>query len=148
MRRRERFESKFIPEPTSGCWLWTGALTERGDYGKMQIGGKHERAHRVSWKLFRGPIPEGRHVLHRCDVGICVNPDHLFLGTQADNNRDMFSKGRSYDRRGTANPRAKLSTNDVTAIRRDPRPQHLIATAFGVGQSTVSRVKRRESHDL
>lgn len=86
-----------IPEPNSGCWLWTGTLKKpvRGlGYGHFRVSGKTKVAHRVSWEIFRGPIPDGLCVCHKCDVSICVNPDHLFLGTRLDNIEDMVAKGR------------------------------------------------------
>ena len=80
----------------SACWNWTGSLNEKG-YGLFRIGGrkgKAEKAHRVSWEMFNGPIPENLHVLHLCDNRKCVNPEHLFLGTHQDNMKDMMTKGR------------------------------------------------------
>jgi hypothetical protein len=93
----ERFMAKVSPEPTSGCWLWTGALGMDGYGIRVHLHGeerKPRRAHRASWEIFRGPIPDGLWVLHRCDNPPCVNPDHLFLGTQTDNIRDAVRKGR------------------------------------------------------
>src|SRR5688572_3057412 len=90
---RERFESWYTPEPNTGCWLWFGAAFHKG-HGAIHDGGKQRKAHRVSWELNIGPIPEGFCVLHRCDVSCCVNPRHLFLGTRGDNNRDRTAKGR------------------------------------------------------
>lgn len=90
----ERFHNCYIPEPSSGCWLWEKFVAPCG-YGRFSpnratsIG-----AHRVSYKLFKGEIPEGLLVCHRCDIKICVNPDHLFLGTHKDNCDDMNRKGR------------------------------------------------------
>lgn len=97
----ERFSEKWTPEPFSGCWIWTGA--EAGDgYGYIRHSGAagDTYAHRASWKLFRGEIPVGLSVLHQCDTPTCVNPDHLFLGTQKDNIRDASGKGRMRNRRG------------------------------------------------
>lgn len=86
----ERFDSKIERIPFSGCWIWTGRVMERNGYGTLG----RNLAHRISWKLHSGPIPKGLYVLHRCDVSCCVNPEHLFLGTQLDNVRDMMAKGR------------------------------------------------------
>ena len=88
----ERFREKYIKLSKDKCWLWT-ACTFRG-YGRIRDGGKFALAHRVSWEIHKGPIPEGMGVCHKCDVPGCVNPDHLFLGTQKDNMSDAREKGR------------------------------------------------------
>lgn len=85
---------------TSGsCWVWTGACNRKG-YGEYHFNGKARRAHRVSWELTYGPIPEGLIVCHRCDNPSCVRPDHLFLGTHSDNAIDRERKGRGGSARG------------------------------------------------
>jgi len=94
----EKFESRIEPCPMTGCWLWTGPATE----GKWQTrgwfylpGGKGRQASRASWALYRGPVPDGAHVLHYCDVPLCVNPAHLWLGDHRANMLDMKQKCRA-----------------------------------------------------
>ena len=89
-----RFERNFIPVTESGCWLWTG-YSRRDGYGYIAHNKRAIGAHRASWIIYRGDIPEGLHVCHTCDVRDCVNPDHLFLGTASDNMQDCVRKGRS-----------------------------------------------------
>ena len=88
-----RLLAKVSPEPNTGCWLWTGAVDEDG-YGRFFYRGKNRHAHRVSYELHAAPITDGRFVCHTCDVRLCVNPLHLWLGTNADNIRDGVRKGR------------------------------------------------------
>ncbi len=91
---RQRFEAKFYVTP--GCWIWT-ASTTKGGYGKIGRGRQDEGtidAHRLAYELYVGPIPVGMVVRHKCDVKLCVNPDHLELGTHADNVNDTMSRGR------------------------------------------------------
>lgn len=94
----KRFWAKVTKGSRNGCWLWRGSL-DRDGYGSIRLGlGRifHEtRAHRIAWRLIKGQIPGSLCVLHSCDVRNCVNPEHLFLGTNADNNRDMILKGRN-----------------------------------------------------
>ena len=135
------------------CWLWTAACYPNG-YGQV---GENERmllSHRVSYELHFGPIPEGLQVLHRCDVRNCVNPEHLFVGTQVENMRDMHDKGRhsTVDRTGPDVPRgekcgwAKLTDEQVREIRRAYAArealQHELAARFGVAQTLVSQIVR------
>lgn len=96
----ERFDKFVYPEPNSGCFLWGGGEFVSGGYGKFRLGktanGKPNdvRAHRFAWERANGPIPAGLHVLNKCDTPLCVNPDHLFLGSDAVNAADMAAKGR------------------------------------------------------
>ena len=124
-----------------GCWLWTGGK-QRGGYGEMKISPsrKTRSAHRLSYEHFVGPIPRGLCVLHRCDTPSCVNPAHLWVGTQAENVADMTRKGR-----GTAN----LSDSDVRIIRQRLRAgetQRAIAHDYGIWQNTVSRISHGISY--
>ncbi len=139
------FEAKVVTEPNSGCWLWLGAANSRG-YGWVRRGGKTYLAHRFAWTRARGAIPHGMSVLHRCDVPCCVNPDHLFLGTRADNNADMVAKGRQA--RGEKKLRlAKLSESQVHEIRSRVaagESQRSIARAFEICQPHVGCIARGE----
>jgi hypothetical protein len=141
---QERFERQYTPEPNSGCWLWAGFERSNQGYGGIQIGGRAKFAHRVSWELHRGPIPDGLFVLHKCDVPSCVNPDHLFLGTKRDNAIDRHRKGRTKipSNRGEINPQAKLTWDDVVRIRLDDnRPHREIAADYGVVASAIGFIK-------
>lgn len=91
----DKFNSRCFPDPNTGCYLWFG-YQDRDGYGAIQTSDSlhEERAHRVSYKLFKGPIPKGFVVMHTCDNPIFVNPDHLKIGTQKDNIYDCMSKGR------------------------------------------------------
>lgn len=106
----ERFDAKVMPITECGCWIWLGKLTDNG-YGQFKLNSSNRkmRAHRYAWLRHRGPIPAGILVCHTCDVRTCVNPDHLFLGTHADNSRDMVRKGRHPETKKTA-ARAEVLT--------------------------------------
>lgn len=143
----QRFNEKWIPEPYSGCWLWTGSTSPNG-YGKLGIeGGKTIYAHRTAWLLLKGNIPDGLCVLHRCDTRACVNPDHLFLGTKLDNTRDAISKGRHSHGPGwplgEQHPSHKLTASQVIEIRRDGRKYKELAKAYGVSLATINAIRQR-----
>lgn len=100
-----------------GCWLFSGP-TQNNFHGRAYYEGKYWQAHRLAYKLTYGSIPEGKFVLHKCDVGFCVNPNHLFIGTQQDNVADMIAKGRArFSCIGINNGRATLTENQVREIR-------------------------------
>lgn len=132
----------------SECWHWRGSIDTLG-YGRTRMLGEN-RAHRASWRIFKGDIPDGMKVMHKCDTRCCVNPDHLMLGTQLENIRDMLNKGRFVAGKcdGEANPMARLTRNSVEEIRRLKQAgtkQIEIARMFGVSPMTISRAVRMES---
>jgi len=117
----ERFYEKVkITIVDNDCWLWLGAKNNKG-YGQFRVNGKMELAHRVSWTLNSGKIPRGLNVLHKCDVCACVNPNHLFLGSQKDNIKDCVKKKRNHvnwpEHKGEKHGMSKLTEKDVKEIR-------------------------------
>jgi hypothetical protein len=145
MNHKERFESKVMPEPNTGCWIWTGCLFDNG-YGVFRIGGKNKKAHRFSYELSKGVIPDGLVVCHRCDNKMCVNPDHLFLGTMQDNVTDMVTKGRKHYPKGELHGQAKLCASDVLHIRENARRGNhkIIAAQLGISPSYIGSILRRD----
>lgn len=157
----ERFWTK-VQKTEHGCWLWTGATDLRG-YGRFRGVGKSCLAHRFSYELHYGPIAVGALVLHHCDTPSCVRPDHLYAGTQADNVRDMWGRGRAKitssfrnnperaralramqkTKRGEEHPLARLSESDIHQIHdlySKGLTQREIGKHFGIDQSTVSNI--------
>lgn len=137
---RARFWKRANPGPANECWLWLGNTTGTG-YGQLSIDGYPKLAHRLSWEMHNGPIPDGLWVLHKCDNHGCVNPNHLFLGTPQDNTQDMIKKGRR------ARINVKLTEDKVVAIRqRVERGERRcdLAQEFGVSRSTVSDITKRK----
>ena len=143
----ERIESNVERIPESGCWLWTKSLRGNG-YGQFtHPDRKQEGAHRVAYRAYRGPIPDGMMVCHRCDVPSCCNPDHLFLGTAKDNAVDMVRKGRANPGRvGCVGERRKVQEwerKDVAARYACGMLQREIAALYGISQVRVSQIVRR-----
>lgn len=133
-----RFMEKVSPEPNSGCWLWDGAHHKDG-YGSIGYKGKIRIAHRVAYQIYRGEIPAGINVCHRCDNRACVNPDHLFLGTHQQNMSDRNAKTRQS--RGATHGPAKLTEDDVKSIRVTPGlSQRALAARFGVSRRLVRSI--------
>jgi hypothetical protein len=132
-----------MAQTPSGCQEWTGCRGKWG-YGSVRVKQKTMLAHRVSYTVFVGPIPDGILVLHKCDNPPCINPDHLFLGTNLDNVRDRNAKGRTRGKswHGETHPSAKLTEIDVAEIRKmaGTLSQRKIAQMFGIRQSTVSNI--------
>ena len=138
----ERFWFYVIKGP--GCWGWSGH-TSHG-YGKLTVGySRQDKAHRFSYELHNGPIPEGLFVLHHCDNRACTRPDHLFLGTAADNTADMVTKGRgkSVAHLGEAHGMAKLTEAAARAILKSTGPARMVAAKFNVSESTIYMIRGR-----
>jgi hypothetical protein len=136
-----------VQKQPGGCWLWTGSINKSG-YGMIGRNLGHApkvvQVHRLSWEMHRGPIPEGVCVLHRCDVRHCVNPDHLFLGTIQDNNRDRDQKGRHKPFKGETHPMAKLTALQVVEIKKLLAAGvrcTVIGRCFGVTRMTIQAIK-------
>lgn len=126
------------------CWDWKGLVNSNG-YGRFSLNDRHQLAHRVSFEIFIGQIPQGKVVCHSCDNRLCVNPKHLWLGTQAENITDAVRKGRNFspDTRAEKNGNKKLDWDSVRQIRsmfRSGSKRYLIAQSFGVASSTVGEI--------
>lgn len=142
----ERLERDTIPEPNSGCLLWTGALVTKG-YGHFWWRGDDLATHRTAWELANGrPVPEGLQVLHWCDVPSCCNPGHLRIGTHQENMRDKTIRLRQP--RGLKAYGGKLSEDDIRAIRVDRRLHRIIAAEYGIAKSLVTDIinRKRRTH--
>ena len=122
------------------CFIWKGQITKEG-YARKWIRGRMQRLNRVAWEWANGPVPDGMIVCHTCDNRACVNPDHLFLGTNADNSADMVAKGRSA--RGENHSQARLTDDDARAILNSDETSDELAARFGVTRSTINRVRAR-----
>jgi hypothetical protein len=146
----ERFHQKYeINE--FGCWIWTGG-TRPNSKGVLYPrhwtdDAKSIGAHRFSFELTNGAIPQGMYVCHKCDMPLCVNPDHLFIGSHQDNMRDMVAKKRSFIGRGeNKKGRAKLTNKQADQVRKMSMSNSKIAAMFGVSATTIARIKRKESY--
>lgn len=135
---------------TETCWFWTGYC--RNGYGSLWHGSRYYSVHRVAWTLANGTIPTGLFVCHRCDQKLCVRPDHLFIGTALDNNRDRQRKHRSADVRGERHPRRKLTNTEVLQIRQLGSPGRLnglnhyaLARQFGVSRSLIGLILNKQN---
>lgn len=135
---QERLDYYSTPIPECGCHIWMGSVDKDG-YGKIYYKNRHDKAHRVSYKLSYGDIQDGLMVCHKCDTPSCINPAHLFLGTPLDNNKDRTLKNRGI--KGSRVGVSKLSDDLVRLIRADQRPQTHIAKDYGVSQSSISAIK-------
>ena len=142
LSERDRFQSKFRVTP--GCWIWVSGADEFG-YGRFGAKGKTWRAHRYSFALYVGSLQDDMSVCHRCDTPSCVNPDHLFLGTNQDNVLDRVTKGRSARQLGPQNKASHLTEQDVHAIRQAVGSLSQIAARFGTSATNVAVIKKRTS---
>ena len=137
--------ANYEPIPECGCWIWMGAY-EEGHYGQITYNKKHWSAHRLSWTFHRGRIPKGMNVLHHCDIRLCINPSHLFLGTKKDNTQDAKKKNRLRNKSfpGEHNPRAKLTDKLALLIRSSSLDALTIAKQLNVSRTTVYGIRKGE----
>lgn len=156
----EKLESNFIPEPNSGCWIWTAGWFNTTGYGAVSIGSKTIGAHRAAYEVYVGAIPKGMCVLHRCDQRLCVNPKHLWIGTHADNAADRQRKGRggrSFGGRngmrlhpesapsGSRNGQARLTEENVLSMRAEVGKTHArLAAEYRVSPALVGLILSRK----
>jgi hypothetical protein len=135
-------------DTNAGCWLWAGAMVHQTGYGTIGHGGRSHGAHRASYETFKGPIPAGLLVCHRCDNPSCVNPDHLFLGTVRDNAQDMIAKGRKPRMAGSSAPGALLHEDQIPIIRHliaEGRGNREIGDQFGVTPDVINAIRAGRS---
>lgn len=144
--------SRKITISKNGCWLWNGSKNNNG-YGQCRVNKKLLLAHRYIWEITNGPIPEGLHVLHKCDVPNCVNPEHLFLGDHQANMNDMKIKGRMA--KGEGYGFSKLTLQEVFEIRNSYQPgtsgeysQAGLAQKYHINQSEISRILNHKRWNL
>lgn len=137
---QEKLGDKIAFEPTSGCWIWLGTVESRGKYGQINVDNKSKKAHRLSYLLHKGD-PAGFSVLHHCDTPLCVNPDHLYLGTHDDNMNDMVIRNRAAS--GDKCARSKLDSLQVLTIKKcisDGIDKKQIARYFKVEPNTIHAI--------
>ncbi len=136
------WERVLLDDPDQ-CWEWQGGRSGSMGYGQIKVGGHSQYIHRLAYQQLVGPIPAGMKVLHQCDNPRCVNPHHLFLGTDGDNARDMASKGRAA--RGECNAAHKLTRHEVCRIKgllaEGRWTLTEIAEHFGVAEPTIHHIK-------
>jgi hypothetical protein len=139
----QKFFKKAVPD-VFGCWLWTGGCNACG-YGIVRYRGLQRLAHRAAWEICYGPIPDGMGVLHRCDCPPCINPAHLFLGTQADNVADMERKKRSNHPHSQNHGRAKFTAEEVKEIRASPLSSGKLAKKFWVSKTAIRYIRQKDT---
>lgn len=142
-----------VEKCADGCWMWTGTVRDKasgyGDFCTRRKGKTiHRPAHRYSWELHNGPVPVGLYVCHTCDVRLCVNPAHLWLGTHAENQADKVAKGRGYHPFGSLSTKAKLTEAQVLEIRRRRAAGERgvdLAKEFVVSPSLINLLHKRKA---
>lgn len=142
---KKRFMDKVELVPFSTCWYWTGAVSSTG-YGYLRHDGIMQSAHRLSYRKHVGQIPTGMFVCHSCDERLCVNPNHLWLGTNADNTRDKMKKKRHRVATGAANGSTKLTDEQIREIRAKVaggQKQKDVAAEYGICNQHVSEIYRK-----
>ena len=139
----KNFWKKVDKKDNSSCWIWIGAHCNHG-YGQMRINNKMKMAHRISWIIHFGNIPEGLEVCHKCDNPECVNPSHLFLGTHQDNMDDRNRKGRNKSLQGELNGASKLKNYQIPSIREKYSTGEYslrdLGREYGVGFEAIRRI--------
>ena len=142
-KQLNNFWKKVNKNAPNNCWEWTASLDSKF-YGQFRLNGKNILAHRLSWIILVGLIPDNLCVLHKCDNTKCINPDHLWLGTQQDNIKDMFKKGRAKSRIGESNPACKLTTKQVLCIKallKNGDKLSNVAKLYNINRCTVADIK-------
>lgn len=137
---------RYVNKSENGCWEWTGGVSRLG-YARINFKGKTREANRIAYQLFKGDIPSGKCVCHNCDNRLCVNPDHLWLGTHKENMDDMFAKGRYKVLSGETNGSSKLTESQVLEIRKlkaEGFRAQVIADQFNTSRTYVNQIVRRD----
>jgi len=145
-----RFVEKTVGKLKTDCWEWKGTINKVHGYGYIMINRKMYRAHRLAYELFVGPIPEGLCVCHHCDNKACVNPNHLFIGTNQDNVDDKVQKGRQYKPKGEEHSQSKFNNEQIKEICKQVKmgeTQAKVAERFNVHPSAISRIVNHKRWD-
>lgn len=138
---KESFDSKY-KKMDNGCWEWLATKNQDG-YGRVKRFGKLESAHRVSYELYKGELGD-KHVLHSCDNPSCVNPEHLWLGTHLENQKDKANKGRAKttSMTGESHPKHKLTTEQVLFIKNSSLPTRVLMDMFHVSEMLIYGIRK------